>query len=171
MSVFLCQPYRLLWADVCAGVCHKYKVDTSVYHLSCVYCIEIHALVETAAVYWNIFTDNMLTQRSAASLRCQRTLPSSKRGHTFVLSWFSANFFPSASGICSWRAAANSPGFQLTLAVYLRKSAVNPHLFSTYSNSKPAIVLKLFLFIFSICSYLSWLWLSVGVDSLGENNV
>ena len=40
---------------------------------------------------------------------------------------FSSFSSPSASGICSWRVAARSPGFQLTLAVHLWKSAVNPH--------------------------------------------
>lgn len=51
--------------------------------------------------------------------------------------------FSSSLPVCSWRVAARSPGFQLTLAVQLRKSAVNPHLSHHTWLSKTAIVLKL----------------------------
>lgn len=51
------------------------------------------------------------------------------------------SFAPSASGICSWRVAARTPGFQLTLAAQLRKRAINP-LLSLYCTSKTSYCVK-----------------------------
>lgn len=83
---------------------------------------------------------------------------------------FSAAFSSPASEICCWYVSARSPGFQLTLAVYLRKSAVN--LLLSYCTSKPAIVLNR-LFILRLLTFSTYLKLSedrvwTGADHRGD---